>query len=282
MNRFRKIGNSDRGAAGVVTALMLIVLFVSFIAFVQSVYVPRWMEQRESDHMGDLANQFAQLKYSIDTLSVTARENSKISVPIKVGSEEMPFFDTVRSYGSLNIFPNACKIQIIDDDDYSVSHILGSIEYTSDNAYYLNQAYTYENGALILDQLESEIMTIEPSISVVNTEDLSIEIIKLYVVGEKSSASGFGTYPIQTKFLDSKIDYISNVRNITISTQNAIAWNAFFEDILSRSALDYSISYTSSNDGILIDFYETSGVYYPDITLIITEIEVQISPGLVS
>lgn len=277
-NKLKNLMNSNRGAAGVVTALMLVALFISFIAFIQSVYVPKWMEQKESDNMGDLANQFGQLKFSIDTLSVNAKENSKIAVPIKLGSEEMPFFTTVRSYGSLNIIPNTCKIKIIDDDDYSVSHILGSIEYTSDNSYYLDQSYIYENGALILSQLESEIMVIEPTISVIDTEDLSIELIKLYVDGDKSSASGFGTYPIQTKFLGSKVDYINNVKNITFSTGNIVAWNAFFDEILSRSSLGYSINL--NNDGISIDFYETSDVYYPDLTLTITEIAVQISPGL--
>ena len=100
MKKFRSIIKSDNGVAGVITAVLLVGLFISIIAFIQYSYVPMWMEQKESEHMGDLANQFIQLKYSIDTLSVNSRPNSRISVPIKLGSEEMPFFDSIRSYGS--------------------------------------------------------------------------------------------------------------------------------------------------------------------------------------
>lgn len=274
--------NSNEAVAGVLTALLLILLFVSILAFIQSVYVPQWMKQRESEHMGELANQFGQLKFSIDTLSVNSREYSQIAIPIRLGSEEMPFFDTIRSYGSLNIIPNDCRIRIDDDDDISVSYILGSIKYDSENSYYLDQTFIYENGALILNQSTSEIITIEPAVSVVNQEDLTIEIIKLSVVGEKSSASGFGTYPIQTKFLNSRIDQINNVKNITLNTEHRKAWYTFFNNILSKSNLIYTISYTHNNDGILIKFYDGSDIYYPDLTLIITEIEVQISLGIVT
>lgn len=282
MKKIRKIINSNKGVVGIVTALLLIGLCVSVIAFIQTVYVPTWMEQKESEHMGDLANQFGQLKFSIDTLSVIEKQNSKISTPITLGSAEIPFLQTMRSYGSLNILPNDCRIEIIDDNNISVTHILGLIKYTSDNSYYLEQSYIYENGALILNQLSSELMTVDPSISIINEEDISFEIIKLKVVGKKSSASGFGTYPIQVKFLNSKINYINNVKNISFITENKHAWSKFFEDLLSESTLDFSISNTENDDRIIINFNKTNNTYYPDLTLIITEIEVQISPGFIN
>ena len=80
---------------------------------------------------------------------------------------------------------------------------------------------------------------------------------------------------------DSEIDYINNVRNITFTTENIDAWSYYFEDLLSESVLDYTIELDEDNNEIKITFNNTNESDFPDLTLIIIEIEVQISPGLI-
>jgi len=62
MKKLKSIKYSNEGAAGMVAAVLLIGLLFSFIAFIQAVYVPQWMEQKEAEHMEQVAIQFTQFK----------------------------------------------------------------------------------------------------------------------------------------------------------------------------------------------------------------------------
>jgi len=274
----RNFKDSNHGAAGVVVAILLIGLFFSGVTIVQTVYVPQWMEQKEAEHMDTVSNQFSQLKFAIDTLSVAAQANNQISSPITLGGKEIPFFSATRSYGELNIMPNGCKITIVDNYGESVSINLGSIIYSSTNGYYIDQSYIYENGALIISQSSGDILAVPPAFSVGESESLSFNIIKLTDIGDKTSTSGYGTYPLQTKFLDSDTEFINNVKEITLITSYKQAWYNFFNDTLKTSFLNYSISNTIDDDGIIITFHN-SIVNLPELLVKTIEIECQISPG---
>lgn len=283
MNKIRKnltkFKNSEEGVAGVVVALLFICLFISFIAFVQTVYVPQWMSEKEAEHMDQVANQFSQLKSTIDILSMTKQQDNPISNLITFGSKEMPFLSSVRSYGSLVILPNDCRIKISDNNSESVSYILGSIKYTSKNAYYIDQSYILENGALILNQNSGDIMTVRPTFSVVDMNDLSFNIVKLTGIEGKTSASGYGTYPIQTKFSSSAFSMIQHVKQITVFTSYENAWSNYFNDSLLNSELDYSISEATTGDGLTITFFDTENAKLPDLSLNVIEVEIQIALG---
>jgi len=282
MNKIRKnlagFKDSEDGVAGVVVALLLIGLFISFIAFVQTVYVPQWMKEKEAEHMDQVANQFSQLKFAIDTLSASAQGYSVISSPITLGSKEMPFLSSIRSYGSLDILPNDCRITVTGSNDES-SYILGSIKYTSENAYYLDQSYIYENGALILSQNPGDVLSVRPAFSVVDNEDLSFNVVKLLLLGEKTSASGYGTYPLQTKFSSSATSMIQHLEQITILTHYKPTWSNFFNDVLANSALNFSVSETAAGDGVTVTFFDTQDADLPDLLFNVAEIEIQFSPG---
>jgi len=285
MNKIRrkiiKLRDSNEGVVGIFVALLLIGLFIVVISFVQTVYVPQWMKEKEAEHMDQVANQFSQLKFAIDTLSVAAQQYSPISSPITLGSKEMPFLSSSRAYGSLDILPNEYKITITDNNAETVSYALGSIKYDSTNAYYMDQSYVYENGALILSQHSGDLIAVKPAFSILEKKDLSLNLIRLSGIGGKTSASGYGTYPVQTKFYSSSSSLINHVSQITIYNSYTNAWKNFFNDFLSGSALDYSIDNTADNDGITITFFDTVDADLPELTFKVTDIEIQISPGWV-
>jgi len=282
IKNIERFKNSNDGVAGVVIAVLLVGLFLSFIAFIQAVYVPQWIEQEQAKHMGDIGNQFAHLKFSIDTLSITNQPNSQISIPMTLGTDEISFMKSIRSYGSLNVLPNDYKITIIEKDDDTSSYILGSLKYDSQNTHYIDQSYTYENGALILSQAKGDVMVIQPSLSVVDAEDLSFELIKLVGFGNKTSASGYGTYPVKTKYYNSFEKNIYNVEKIKIQSQYTSPWKKFINDTFINSALNFSVDDTNLQNEFIITFYDTDDANLPKLELKVTEIEIQISPGWVS
>jgi hypothetical protein len=289
----RNIKNSDHGVVGIIVTLMIIGLFVSALAMVQTVFVPKWMEQKEAEHMDEVANQFTQLKFAIDTLSLVGEENIPVSTPVTLGSEEMPFLTTMRSYGDLSILPNNCKIIITyktqsdPPNEVSDPFIIGTIMYSSSNAYYMDQTYVYENGALILKQQSSDVMSIQPSLSVLLKKDLSLTVFKISEIGDKTSAGGYGTYPVQTRFIDSTVYNYYDVKSIEIETTYHNAWLSFLEDILISNDPDFdfeaNVDINPEQDGVIVDFIDDSDndIFLPNLDLKVIDIGAQISPGWV-
>ena len=65
--KFNRRTLTNHAVVGVVSAVLLVGLIVSVVALIQKEYVPKIMKQQEADHMDDVYNQFAQLKYAIDS-----------------------------------------------------------------------------------------------------------------------------------------------------------------------------------------------------------------------
>ena len=70
--------NNSEGAASVVVAVLLIGLFFTFLANIQSNQIPDWTEEREAEHMEKVANQFTHLKFAVDMLSIIDKSGNKI------------------------------------------------------------------------------------------------------------------------------------------------------------------------------------------------------------
>ena len=236
--RMKKIKNSDDAVVGVVVAVLLVGLVVSFVSLVQTVYVPKWMKQQEAEHMDEVANQFAQLKFAIDTQSANEQKYTPIVTSITLGNKEMPFLMSLRSFGYLEILPDACNIEISSAGAEPSSYSLGTIKYSSANAYFLDQDYIYETGAIIINQSQGNVTSVKPSFSaskepVTNNISISFILVDISGIGGKISSSGYGTSPIQTEFLSSNISIIPNVQYINITTFYPNAWSVFINSTLS-------------------------------------------------
>lgn len=280
----RKLKNDDNGVVGIVVAVMLIGLIVSVVSLVQTVYVPKWMEQKESEHMEEVAAQFAQLKYAIDIHSATKQEYNPISASVTLGSGELPYLMSVRSYGQLEIL-NSSQITITKDNSTDYSYPIGSIEYSSSNAYYIDQTYAYECGAIILSQAMGNAFFIKPSLSVLKENEVTIyfNIINVSTIGKKGgSISGYGIYPIQTEFLGSeKLPVIQNVTQIVIKSNYATAWHSFLNGTLIDAGLNYygyGTNYMISTSGnqVIVDFDDS---IITNLHLNVIDIGAQIAPG---
>jgi hypothetical protein len=161
MNRMK---NSNEAVVGIVVAILLLGFFVSVVSTIQVVYVPSWISQREAEHMDEVANQFAQLKYVLDIQSAT-EGSIPISAPVTLGSNELPFFSSVKAFGSLEILSNEYTVTNVNRTNTS-SYSIGAIKYSSSNVRFVDQSYIYEAGAILLNQSQGNIMFANPSFSV--------------------------------------------------------------------------------------------------------------------
>ena len=276
---------SEHAVVGVVTAILLIGLIVSVISLVQTTYIPKIMEQREADHMDKVAEQFTYLSSIIDGQAFNPTNNRPLSTAITLGSKELPYMLSVRAFGTLEILDNDARaINISIDPDGSSFHFpIGAITYSSNNAYFLDQSYTYEAGAMIVNQFDPDgnSMMIPPFFfadydETNNNLTISFDVVNISSVGNKKIASGYGTYPIQTEFhhdisIENKI--FKDVSNIEITTPFLDEWIAFINHQLINTNLEYTVNG--------LEFASPSNPPIVNIILNIREIRAQIGPGWV-
>lgn len=289
--KIKKLRDSNEGVVGIVVAVLIIGLFITIITSIQTIYVPMWMEQKEAEHMENVANQFSMLKFAIDTQLVS--ENAMpISTSIELGSKEMPFFLSSKSFGSLEILQDEFILSVSSDVNGYSSYSFGTIKYSSKNAYFLDQSYIYEGGGVIMDQYKGNVMAIAPSFSFELNPytydiNISLNIVNISKVKNKASVSGYGTYPVKTKFSQSYEPItITKVNNLTIYTEYLNAWEIFFNRTLTESGdLEYGTHFIMNKNVTLkrlnIDFFSGIDWDKPNLIIKIFDINAEVGPGWV-
>lgn len=274
----KKIKKSDYGVVGIVVAVLLIGLMVSVISLIQMVYVPKWMEQREAEHMDMVDAQFSQLKFAIDTQSSTGQLYIPIATSITLGSKELPYLMSIRAYGQLEILSDSFEISFTNASD-TYTYSFGIIEYSSNNAYFLDQSFIYESGAIITSQQEGNMISIKPSFYITKVgedEYISINLPNLSGVGGKTTASGYGTTAIQTEYTGSNNINIQDVVQISIKSSYINAWSIYLNWLCKKSLDPSDYSIIILNNEVTIQFSNS-----PDIDLTIVDINAQIGAGWV-
>ena len=287
----KKIKNktTDNAMVGIVTAILLIGLIVIVISIIQIVYVPIIMEQREAEHRDRVAKQFGFLTSIIDDQAANEKRGIPIASFVTLGSKELPLLVSSKAYGTLEVIENSCSINI-ENQSTTNAFSIGKITYSSTNAYYLDQSYIYEAGAMIVSQYQGNKMMVRPGFSVDynktnNLVNISLNVVNISSVGLKTIAAGYGTYGVQTEFSDiSKNIIINNVNNLTIATNFSNAWLVFINNLLMEAGLN---SEASPNQFVLTDFGQSlrldflSGIKV-NINLKTYEILVQVGPGWIT
>ena len=272
----RKIRKSENGVVGIVVAVLFIGLIVTVVSLVQMVYVPKWMAQKEAEHMDVVDAQFSQLKFAIDTQSSTGQLNIPIATSITLGSKELPYLMSLRSFGQLEIIYDSFKLSITNTTNI-YNYSIGAIEYSSSNAYFIDQSFIYEAGAIITSQQEGNMISIKPSLYITKqgeNVEILIDIPDVNCVGGKNTGGGYGTTAIQTECIGFDNQIIPDVSQISIETYYTNAWKIYFDWIL-KSVLDSSDYLTTINGNeIIIQFFNS-----PGLDLTIANINAQIGAG---
>lgn len=278
----RKIIKQDDGLVGIVVTVLIIGLIVVVTGIIQSVYVPQWLEQKEADHMHLVSYQFTQLKQSLDILSIIDQKNA-ISVYITLGTSEIPIFGTGKTYDYLNVLSNNysnCNVEI-SNSTKSYNFSLGTIKYSSENSYFVDQSFIYEAGTIILSQSGGNILNGKPSFFVSNSTNISFNIVNVSSIMGKENAGGYGTYSLYMEYNNSTSYSIQNLTYINITTNYKNAWYTFFNDSSVKNSLpDYDINISWINENVCIISVKFENTL-PNLILKVSEISVQVAPGWV-
>lgn len=238
----RRLSSNERAVAGIVVAVMMVGLTLAVVSLIQVYYVPKWMKAREAEHLGNVEDQFSRLKCAMDQQAAEGSAGGlgkavPISTSITLGSENLGFLMSQRAFGHINLIDQGCSVLVTMQSLASQEYDMSILKYVSENAYYLNQGYVLEAGALILNQSGSTVFVIKPSISTdfnVNTHVLRFNwtCINLQSTGGVNSLSGYGTYPVQTKFIGNGTANIATVASVSVITYHPDLWRKLFADLI--------------------------------------------------
>jgi len=278
----RLFKEKDDAVAGIVVAVMIVGLIIAVISVVQTIYVPKWMEQIESEHMDDV--------------EVLVEQSTPISTPITLGNKELPFLVSSKAFGDLAVLDDQFSFKI-EYDTGANQYGSDVIRYVSENAYYLDQSYIYEAGALILSQSDGNVMTMKPifyaekdeSSPLLNKFNITFTMVEIEGKGDKTTVSGYGTYPIQTQYDKKTVDDpFTDIEYIEIITAYPLVWQRFINDTLKNSGMEYG-----QDDHYTVSVVEAEGVLW-SVTIDILEdnckvelfftrsiVSAQIAPGWV-
>jgi len=240
---------NDSAVVGIITAILIVGLFVTIFATVQTVYVPQWMEENESTHLQEVKNQFMQLKFALDLQVYNLKRNEmKLTTPITLGSEEVPYFLSEKSYGEIKIDANTFQIEVTSNDSI-VEESLNTLYYQSQNSYYTDQRFTYETGGVILSQSEGSLLVSSPFLLLSESNEtfsFNWTMVNITSIGGKRSAHGSSTCSILTQYTNNSETAILNASTIQINTAYPLVWKRYLNNSLTESGLTYNTNYTLS------------------------------------
>jgi len=211
-SRSKFIKKDKEGVASTVGTIMALLVFLTFLTLFTNTYIPIWMKENEKNHMDEVLNQFGDMKGKVDSLVVNAQVTGRPTInmyqPITLGSDGVPVFATATA-GYIFLNPGG-PIDSVEsavyqnftyklDGSSSVREFSssggGSIEFYGPNRYYVQQWYTYENGAILIYQQDGVALRASPSLVFMkNAEDgpVSVQFDQIDIIGTNTSIGGQG------------------------------------------------------------------------------------------
>ncbi len=284
---------SDEGLSEVIGFILLIGILVVVLTMYQTYSIPVQGRDNEISHMNDIKNTFVSYKISQDSLWVNKREGTMLSTTLDLGTRggysqggmgDISLLTPLASGGSVGINQRNERVLVTVGSNPEGVIIVktladydpGSLEFQSDNNYWIDQNYYYQLGGVFLEQESGSTARVMPPLTIARygtdagyTAKVDFTIIRL---NGRQLISGTGPVRIDTNLNNGGItvspDYeaITNV-TITVGSDNSetlLMWNNLFKDSLARYGIpDDWYNLANSGDEVSLDITgnQTLGVY---------------------
>lgn len=263
----------EEGTASVIGTLLAISILMSIISIIMTGYVPRWGEDKEAQHMKEVYAEFSRIKSNIDQQILDSKNTDGPSItmysPISLGMQTVPIF-TASSSGNLGVNERLASWTIGNDSVTSIMSSTGILSYTSNNIYFDNIGYIYENGGLIAEQGGAAVMKVAPSYDVYKQNDeLYIDFTLISLLGVTDSFGGSDIAGIMTRCSAYGEDEYHHTtgQNYTLTMVSAYRdqWYDHFsasllsENLVKGAGGDFTIA-KSGADTLVIEFIDVMHV----------------------
>jgi hypothetical protein len=254
----RSVKWDDEGVASTVGTIMALLVFLTFMSLIVDQYVPVWMKDAESAHMNEAFGQFGSMKNNIDN-QVLACQVARFAgetcmrvttfSPITLGVDGVPLFSSPTA-GDLQMKPWEGNVSVA--FSYQAGNYSFEVNETSSgridlhvyNRYFVQQRIVYENGAVLVYQLDGQFVGVAPHFIVDNRSDyIELSLSQITLLGSGAS-SGVSTEGAQTRLTNTESERYTNLStdfNITLNTNYEVAWYHFYNDTLFEAFSDPKI-----------------------------------------
>ncbi|RLG35030.1 hypothetical protein DRN98_01835, partial [Methanosarcinales archaeon] len=193
--------------------------------------------------------------------AVSPDTSCTVSQKMRLGGGSIPVISPQKSGGTLKTDPSLPDLYIT-ADNYTVAYAfpdLGSIELEVDNLYALDRIYVYENGALILKEINRSIMVLSPGITLQKfnngTKALTIQVINMSL--ESESVAGSGIEEVYFTYTSSTTHHAGTTSNVTLTLTSEYldAWKAFLMDRAKNAGFNASEFNVTASQNVELDIY---------------------------
>ncbi len=219
-----------RGIAGSVTAVLFVIIITTLLAGVAMYYVPAWSKDAESEHMNKVANQFLSIRDGLEQQIAKGEDSGSLYSHVSLTSGATTTFLGIQgepSKGTLAFDSNSSLFEVYDTDNVSDIYALGKgqLRFQSRNAYYVDQEYTYEGGAVLVRQGQSSSVRDGTSPAFRRAENgcLTVSMSFYALFGEATSITGTGSAGVETRVIrtEETVMPFPAPRNITLNASTA-------------------------------------------------------------
>lgn len=158
----------------------------------------------------------------------------------------------------------------------SYSASCGTIRYSAENAYFVDQDYIYEGGAVVISQSTGNSLLYPPTLSVSNvTKTINITVVDIVGVPGKTGVSGYGTYSIRSTYTSSSTyQCYGDTLTINITTDYPTAWGMYLNNTFEENGIENAVTPGDNYVRIALDSFE--------LTLSKVVLQAQVGPGWIT
>ncbi len=292
----RIYAKKEEGIASTVGTIFALMIFTSLLSMFMMQVVPVQMKGNEAQHDLKVVSQFSYMRSMADLLTLTRNTNYTAYVPIKLGAEGVTLFASP-TYGQLSLFPGdvnssfLLSIHFLDKFGNRIyANSSGSLQIFLPNRYYVAEAISYENGAIIRYNLDANnaSFVIEPNIKFQYSDALGGLVISavLHVIyGLPKSVTGVETRNIGLTYVGSSSATFepSNDVNITVRSNYSYgnlnlnftqAWINYLNESVNGAVFGISgsgVSVRATNNNTTL---EISNVVQVNVEIVYFEVEI--------
>jgi len=261
---------------------MALLVFLTFLSLITNQYVPVWMKDSESGHMGEALGQFGDFKSDIDTQVLGARVAQQMHshyIPytafatVKLGVDGVPIFSS-STLGDLRLNQSSAPWTVwfrysISGNNTTVPEAScpaglcgGNVRLLVFNRYFPRSEIAYENGALIRSQSDGQLIKGAPSFQVLVTNSSAQVDFALIQLFGNGGVSGIGSEGLQSRVLSADLqEYKRITTDIIVNHTSSYgpAWYRYFNDTLAASYHVTSDDYDSNPDFDFSVLFDSSG-----------------------
>ncbi len=294
----------------VIGFVLLLGVIAAAIALWMIYIVPVNGREAEITHMNSVKDQFTEYKISLDSLWINSpygavydQSGVTLSTSMDLGTGGgdtqasglfLPMMNPIPSSATLSLLNTGDSMTITSygpSGATSNTYNMTILQYQSQNNYWIQQTYYYQDGGVFLNQLNGSVCRVSPPISFVNNSDQSYSVtITPITLNGVGSMGGNGPVRVDTRLKTLQAPVQNNIYwvNTSVSVANytmAKVWLGLFNTTRSNGGIldsryyNFSISSPTAVPGVA--FMNITGVYndqsHTDVNLAIQPVQYDVT-----